>query len=435
MSNLDDKTRQWETLLLASMIMGGNDAIEEASQVASPEFFRFLDCKIAYEAILALHADGNAADAYTLCAKIEQSGVMKNAVPFITEITRSDVNTQNSRLYAMEVRRAYARREAMSVASELGKVGSTLSGEFDISALARRLEQIEQLYQGNVFRQLQNPVEYLRDTDMWSIRTGIEGFDKILRFHSKELIIGGGDPNVGKSTIGNIIAAHAALVEKRPVYYVMVENDPHELALALITMTRKMTSAQVGQMLGNPSRRTPDRIAEVDAIWKEAYEGVPIYTYVLRGGPDELQQILRTIPRGSVVIIDHIYAIVAQADKAGNHRADYQDHTRVATMLDVFARGNNCVVLAWTQFTKAGRQGGEERDPDAFFGGAGIRNIAKVTFVVAAEPYHNPAFSMANVTFHKCKIRSVVDDEGKVIDPAGRSVSLTIDLAYRTITS
>lgn len=265
--------------------------------------------------------------------------------------------------------------------------------------------------------QVQNPADELDASKGWSTNTGLSFLDCLLRFTSGGIHFIAGDPGSGKTTILTHILAHNARHDVNSVA-ILAEGDPLDIQLAMLTQTQQLSNTFASRIRFDPTFRTQDRIDEVRRLWDEHFRDLPLQIHRTEEGVDAVTSLVNAITVPSLIIIDHAYAVVSQSRMRPDGK-EHQTFMRLFSAMESAAKRNDHIIILANQYTKAGRKG-EERGPDAQYGGSGVQNIASSMVhimqprmeIAAAVGYRKMTF-----TVPKCRALMVVDQHGQPIDP------------------
>lgn len=411
------------SLLSVMFSMPVNEWPTDMREITPDMFYNPLHKRI-YEAILQVHAEGLSHDVYNVGNIVGGS-----SIEILKMLVDGSLNLMYNYNLVRTLKECYAKRLLAVTAVKIGRIA------YGNDATTEALKCIQEIQNacsvlGSAFVQLNNPIDALKQRSGWYTDTGIPGLDAITRFFSREVTLISGDPNSGKTTMAIDIATHVALSGEHPVYVIMVENTPDEWALALLNHTLVVSAIETARIANSPqpNRETLEKLSE---LWQTMYNGIPIYARVVRGGLEELKRIAASIPPNSVLIIDHLFAILNQRTDVAQ-RKEHETMNAIMTFLDGLASEKNAVVIAFNQFTKQGREG-KDRGADSTYGGSGPANIAKQVLTLQSEPFQpNSPVKPIECVIHKAKQRVLADENGNPIDPVGKKCSLWLDVHFRT---
>ena len=273
-----------------------------------------------------------------------------------------------------------------------------------------------------------NPAEALERADGWVARYGNEFLDSLLAMSSGSVHFLAGDPGCGKTTIGAQTAVFNAM-QNRPVLYIAAEDTVEEIQLAMVCQLGRVPVDILDKLMYDPHFKDPDWIEKVRTLWDEQLGGKPLQIRTSSQGPSEVLALIGSMPRGSLIIVDHVRAVVAQVNDP--YVKEHQQYTRFYSGGKLAARRGNHVILFLNQYTKEARKG-TERDADDEYGGSFARNVASSMTHLWELDDASPAGVKACGGW-VCKIRSrlVVDENGFPVDPLKDKFIYYLDQRYR----
>lgn len=277
---------------------------------------------------------------------------------------------------------------------------------------------------------ISNPADKMVAGSGWFIDTGLPFIDSRARLVSGELHFIAGDPGAGKTTMAIHLAMHNAM-KGRPVYYVGAETDEVEIALGLLTSTRLIDSRTLLSIRYDPTQRTKKNVDMIHDLWEERFSGIPVYFIRCDHGPEELIPTLEKVEK-ALVIVDHAFAVVNQSHSL--IRKEHQSFMALFTALKRIALDKDNVMVVLNQYKLSGRKG-DERGPDAEYGGSGVRNIAGSMLHIRkpSDDISPHGYDMLYAVYHKMRAMLVADEHGDMVNPIGDEFSFFIENRYRLI--
>lgn len=290
-----------------------------------------------------------------------------------------------------------------------------------LSELQSEVDRLSGRYARMASPYTNNPADELEGTDGWSTATGLPFLDRLIRLTSGGLHFLAGDPGSGKSTIVTHMLTHNAL-HGVPSAGILAESEPLDIKLAMLTQTQAVSAHFASRVRFDPVFRTKERIEKVRRLWQDNFSNLPLRIHQVKEGPDSVISLINSITEPSLVCIDHAFAVISQSSIRADGK-EHQSFMRFFSAIDRAAKRNNHVVVMVNQYTKAGREG-EERGPDAEYGGSGIQNIATSMIHLMqpqAEISTAVGYRKMKFTIPKCRAMLVADQYGNPIDPVQRT--------------
>jgi replicative DNA helicase len=265
---------QAEQALLGALL-ANNKAYERVSDFLAVEHFADPIHGQIYRAIERRVSQGQLADAVTLKAEFEHSGVLDEVggTAYLAQLLSAMVGIINAGEYGRAIHDAWLRRQLIDLGETM--VNNAFGAERELDAPAQMELAEEQLYrlaeQGGadggfipLEKALAQAVEraelaYHRPGGVSGLTTGLRDLDRRLGgLHPSDLLILAGRPGMGKSSLAVTIAygaARALLAEARA-------EDPNAVAKATIAIFSLEMSAEqlAGRLLSEASRISGDKI-------------------------------------------------------------------------------------------------------------------------------------------------------------------------------
>lgn len=271
------------------------------------------------------------------CEKIKFSNLMEiqDEVKIVTE---SDIKGYTSLVLEDYKTRAIKKIPELSLEDAEAEIkrlkGLTVYKEKTESAGKSFLRDLERIYQGM--------------PDLSNIETGFYQIDGIIRgFRKSELIILGGRPAMGKSTIGLNIAYNMALQGKNVAFYSleMAAKDLHKRLVKVTTGIEnlfKITQADFEKCINasNDIEKLPLKIYDKADVTVE-----DIYAHSMK---------LKAIGKIDVMFIDHLSILKSKK----GYKRRYEEISDISRQLKVIAKDLDIPVVALCQLNR----GVESRD-------------------------------------------------------------------------
>ncbi|WP_420639610.1 replicative DNA helicase [Candidatus Poriferisocius sp.] len=388
-----------EEALLGAMLLS-RDAIADAVNKIRPEHFYRPAHGHVYEAVCALYAAGEPADAVTVSAELNRRGVADkmggNAT--LVRLQTGTPASANAAKYADIVYEAATLRKLIEVGGEIAELG--YDGGDDVvktvdtaeamvyrlaadrmgettarlsELLPANLERIEMLYdQGQVVTG--TPTGY---TDLDEITGGLQ---------PNTLVVIGARPSVGKTSFALGMASHAAIRADKPVLIFSLEMSQLEISQRILCSEARVDATRVRTGKLNDGDWTSlssaiGRLAEAP-IWVDDNPAVTIME--IRGKARRLRS--QTGELG-MVIVDYLQLMTGR-NTAENRQVEVSEISRG---LKILARELECPVVALSQLSRNLEQRQDKRPILADLRESGsIEQDADIVMFLYRDELYNP---------------------------------------------
>lgn len=307
-------SRQTEQATLGSMLLAKN-VIGEVLEVVCGRDFYDPKHEVMFEAIIALYAAGEPADAITLAAELMRRGeIGKIGVPYIHTCIGSTTTGANGAYYAKHVAELAVKRRMVEAGTRIRQMGLA-TGLDDIprmleaaaAELAKAQPRVQRDTEGlaqaveSVLEEMENP------GTATAFHTGLRALDEVYRGAAPgRLDVFAARPGVGKSVLATVLIRAVALRLGVPTLLFSLEMSAHEIVQRIISAEAKVNLHRITDPLQEP----PDqgdwaRMAKVMGPISEA----PIH---IRDHPVGLLEIQRETRRAvqqlgvRLVIVDYL---------------------------------------------------------------------------------------------------------------------------------
>ena len=212
------------------------ELIDILSADLAVEDFYYQDNAALYRGILALHADGQPADAVTVGVFLGDLPSGKNATWYAAEVTRNTPSVANAASYATTVRERSLDRSMIALSARINEIAHSDQPTVDkVAAVQAEAQAIDsQSATAEVVMSediLDDYIEVLqaradRGEGIDGLSTGIADLDaKLQGLKPEQLVIIAGRPAMGKTTLAMNIASHAAIRESKSVMVFSLEMN------------------------------------------------------------------------------------------------------------------------------------------------------------------------------------------------------------------
>jgi replicative DNA helicase len=389
-----------EEAVLGSLLIDGTSIHKIATVLQPPDFHNERNSLI-YGACLSLYERDEAIDQITVAQELDRQGKLETCggAANLSHLIANCPTSLDIEHYAQIVYRLSIMRRLIAAGGQISNIGYRADPDVDRS-LNDAEDVLFRLRHGQSRRDLthirqvldryfettteaegqpKEPVPY--------VLSGFAGLDEFLGgFQRSDLLIIGGRPSMGKTSLGLSLARNAAVEQGACVALFSLEMAREPLVLRLLASEAEVDSRQV--RLGHHTEEQEQRIMDAIGRLSEA----PIYiddTPQLR--VVEMRSKTRRLyyERGvDLIIVDYLQLM--QGDRRSDNRV--QEVSEISRSLKGLAREINAPVLAVSQLSRApeGRASHEPQLSDLRESGS-IEQDADVVIFVYRDEYYYPS--------------------------------------------
>ena len=247
-----------EESLLGAMLLSRDAIAVGVEQVSADDFYKPSHAHV-FDAVTALYARGEPADAVTVSEEMRRAGTLEAAGGPATLVSLQ-ANTpaiSSSARYARIVQEHAMLRRLIGVAYEIADLGYELPG--DVTAALDQAEamvfEVAQRRSSDSVRALKDlltesldQIEFLfeRGETITGVPSGYSDLDgHLYGLQPSNLIVVGARPSMGKTAFGLGIAAHAAARANVPVLFFSLEMSHVELAQRVLCAEARVDAGRV----------------------------------------------------------------------------------------------------------------------------------------------------------------------------------------------
>jgi replicative DNA helicase len=360
-----------EQSLIASVLLGGNKLLRSLTAIDKSMFYR-VSHSLIWEAYIAIEKAGQEIDIVTLNEELTKRNALEpcGGLAYIMQCAELLPSTSNYSSYANLVREYHQRREVIFASEHASKRASI--GDDDIEVIIRDLNNsVTFINSGNDTDDLSKLIwdttneAILRDEDKldFSIGSGYNDIDVITGgWRNGELIILGGRPSMGKSSLGLQYAWNAAkfmrgLADKTGVLVVSAEMSKDMVTARMLSIysevdsqviqTKKLNNYQKDQ-LHNVAREAKSLNVRI----------VADKTVTLGGIRDAIRATQKSFHVG-LVVVDYLQMIAMPSSYKSENRT--RDIGVISRGLKDIAREFQCPVIALSSLSRAVEQRQDKR--------------------------------------------------------------------------
>src|ERR1700726_1330485 len=245
--------------VLGSMLISPRDAVAEAVEKVTDEYFYVPAHQVIFNALVDLWNAGQAIDLITFTQVLRDRNLLESVggPAFVTSLFTFVPTAANIGYYLEIVRDKYILRQIISAGTE--SVRRAYEEQEEVGALLDEVEQKifavgEDRFKGQILSmkdQVMEAIEsieklYERKGGITGISTGFIEFDRMTSgMHAAEMIVIAGRPSMGKTALAMNIAEHAAIQEKLPVGVFSLEMSSQQLVQRLLCSRARVNLQKV----------------------------------------------------------------------------------------------------------------------------------------------------------------------------------------------
>ena len=390
-----------EEAVIGSLLIDGTAIHKIATLLQVPDFYSERNSLI-YGACRALYERDEAIDQITVAQELDRGGKLEacGGAAYLSHLIAICPTPLDIEHYAKIVHRLSVMRRLIDAAGQISNIGYQAEPDVDAS-LSRAEDILFRLRHGQSRRDLTH-IRHVLDTYFETIAPEVEGYPKeplhyvlsgftgldefLGGFQRSDLIIVGGRPSMGKTSLALSLARNAAVEQGACVALFSLEMAREPLVLRLLASEAEVDSRQV--RLGRHTEEQEQRIMDAIGRLSEA----PIYiddTPQVRVG-EMLSKTKRLDFERGVDLIIADYMQLMQGDRRFDNRV--QEVSEISRSLKALARELNVPVLAVSQLSRApeGRASHEPLLSDLRESGS-IEQDADVVLFVYRDEYYYPS--------------------------------------------
>ena len=360
-----------EKAVLGAMILDA-EQIEIVLGIVKPNCFYYPRNAYLFEAIIELHAKGQAVDFTTLTTEVRRRGRLEEVggPGYIVGLEQFIFSTANAADHARIVQQKYQLRELVRIAEEIGTDAKTEVDEVGL-LLDRAEKMIFDLSEQRTTRDFQDvgtlTLETIEEIERRSqsshevsgVATGYTDLDEWTGgLQNSDLIILAARPSVGKTALAlNMVCNIGAGLRnrkidesaRRGVGVFSLEMSAAQINMRLLSTisTVPMHKMRSGRLNGGDQRRIHE--------YAEALHGAPIYiddspgisVLELRA---KARRLAARVPNLSLIIIDYLQLMRGSGLRSSDNRQ--QEVSEISRSLKALARELNIPIIALSQLSR-----------------------------------------------------------------------------------
>lgn len=250
-----------EQALLGGLLLDNDRWDEILSELQSQDFYN-QNHQLIFDAIYALKAEGEAADAVTVSEHLDLENTLDKAggLSYIGGLANNTPSTANIMTYARIVRERSILRALISAASKISEMAYNPGGHspkdvldhaeklvFEISKNDHRRQRSVMPVQDLVKRSIDRIEELSKSQDpITGLASGFHDLDqKTAGFQRGDLVVIAGRPSMGKTSFAMNIVEYVAIEKKLPVGVFSMEMSGEQLSMRMLSSLGKLNSTRI----------------------------------------------------------------------------------------------------------------------------------------------------------------------------------------------
>jgi len=360
-----------EQSLIASVLLGGNRILRSLTAIDKSMFYRVAHSLI-WESYNAIEKAGQVIDIVTVNEELTKRNALEacGGLAYIMQCAELLPSTQNFESYAKLVTDYHRRREIIFASEHASKRAST--GDDDIEVIIKDLNNsVTFINSGNSTDDLSKLIwdttneAILRDEDKldFSIGSGYTEIDSITGgWRNGELIILGGRPSMGKSSLGLQYAWNAAkfmrsLDQKTGVLIVSAEMSKDMVTARMLSIYSEVDSQVIQTKKLNNFQK--DKLHLVAQEAKTLHVSIVADKTVTLGGIRDAIRATQKSFHVGLVVVDYLQMIAMPSSYKSENRT--RDIGVISRGLKDIAREYKCPVIALSSLSRAVEQRQDKR--------------------------------------------------------------------------
>jgi replicative DNA helicase len=360
---------------LLGAILANNKALDKVNTFLKPEHFADPAHQKIYEAVLACAAVGQVADPISLRARFQNAGILDDlgGTAYLAELLTAMVGINNAGDYGLTIRDAWARRQIIETAETMCNMafGAELSPFEIVEGMIPDLDNIVTAGGGDPDRSIADAGLAVLEAAWKAQRegappmfgTGLLELDDILGggLAPSNLIVLGGRPGHGKTSLGRQIAVHQARTYQFPVLFLSLEMTAEEQAAGAMAAIAGVSASRIrtGRMSAAEAERAI--VAQRDLAGLNI-----IFDDRPRQSLSQIKMAIRRFRRKygqpGLIVVDHLHLVKLNASTIKGNLGLVFAVGEVANELKEIAKDEKCPVLALAQLSR-NKEGSDDKVP------------------------------------------------------------------------
>jgi replicative DNA helicase len=388
-----------EASLLGAMLLT-KDAIVDGSQIVEAAHFYKPVHQAIFEAIRRLYEQGEAVDIITVNDELKRAGIDDSVAGTgaLMALSAATPAATNASQYARIVYEHAVLRKLITTAHDIAEIGYSQPDDVE-KAVDEAESMVFNVAQGRVTDSMAFMHELLGETlddieklydrgdAITGTPTGFVDLDRITAgLQPSNLIVVGARPAMGKTSFALGIAAHAAMVERRPVLLFSLEMSKLEISKRLLCAEAKVDATNIrnGRLKDDDWTKLAQAMGRLgDAqLWIDDDPNITVMD--IRAKARRLKSKVGDL---GLVLIDYLQLMTGRGS-AENRQVEVSEISRG---LKILARELECPVIALSQLSRGLEQRTDKRPMLADLRESGaIEQDADVVMFLYRDDVYNP---------------------------------------------
>ncbi|MFM2152775.1 MAG: replicative helicase [Pseudomonadota bacterium] len=350
-----------ERSILGGILLTNEAFYDVLETVKTDDFYREPHRKV-FAAMQELSQRNEPIDVITLADELRRGGDLESVggVAYLSGLDAFVPATANITRYARIVRDKALARRLIGAAHEIAREGYDQLGPVDelLDAAESKIFEITEKKAANAFTVLGTSVKrvfsnlealYERQTEITGVPTGFTAFDKMTAGLQKgDLIIVGGRPSMGKTSVVMNMAGHIAIEEKRPVAVFSLEMSADSLTTRLFASEARVDGQRLrtGKLLDSD---WPKLARAADRLFKAPMhidDSAGLTALEMRA---KCRRLKAKTGELALVVVDYLQLM---RGKPGTDSRE-QEISEISRGLKALAREMECPVIALSQLNRS----------------------------------------------------------------------------------
>lgn len=270
-------SRENEMAALGSMILNQAIAVEILTTLSAMDFYQPRNGKI-FDAVSRVITSGEAVDPISVGAALGDDFERVGGHNYLHECLSATPNVLSGPLYARLIADDATRRRLIQAGAEIQQRAISLDNDVPTvvdqaeqavlaaSRLANRREAPTHIAAVGA-EALAKLVERVENGADPGIPTGLLDYDRLVTHRAGQMIVVGGRPGMGKSTLTQQIALHSAYKKNRKTVIISLEMPRDDMVLRLASDLAEIDSAKIDR--GTLDQRELKKVLAIQDQWQQ----------------------------------------------------------------------------------------------------------------------------------------------------------------------
>jgi len=382
-----------ERALLGSILID-EDLISEITTFLDPSAFYLVGNRMIYQAMLDLVKNNSPVDYLTIHSRMAQEDVQEfeNLDGYLISLITNTPTSAHGLQYARIIKDCYQRRQIITAASEIAKIGYNSPNGTDVLSEAESIIFNLAKDQGpEAMVHIKEAVREVLDIASGdrpvprSYTTGFLDLDRMMKLNKTDMIFVAGRPGMGKTAFLMSIAEHLAIKEKARVCIFSLEMSVTQVVIRMLARKGKINAQRISNAELNEK--------ELVNLYEAAGELSEMMLFINPTASISPQQLLSQARRVQVmygldaIIVDYLQLMSPDL----HNRNRVEDIGSISRGLKQMAKELNVVILAASQLNRGVELRKDKRPTIADLRESGdLENDADAIMLIYRDDYYSP---------------------------------------------